>query len=190
MDSPATQSGTLMSIGYGDRPWDDFTNRLRTHQVEYLVDVRSRPASRQPEFSREALDLLLSQIGVRYVFMGDSLGGQPDDPACYVNGKVDYDAVQGQAFFRDGLARLKAAVAGGHRVALMCSELDPERCHRSKLIGVALEKEHIQLWHIDRDGGIATQAQVLARLTGGQQGLFDLGLTSRRRYRTESDLSQ
>lgn len=179
--------GTVLSIGYGDRPWDEFSHRLKAHDVQFLVDVRSRPGSRQPEFNREALEVLLGKIGVKYVFMGDTLGGQPDDPDCYIDGKVDYETVQSREFFQRGLSRLKAAAAGGHRVAMMCSELDPERCHRSKLIGAALEKEHIEVRHIDRDGSLATQEQVIARLTGGQTSLFELGMTSRGRYGLKKD---
>lgn len=187
MSTTSSPTCTLMSIGYGDRPWEEFASRLRAYRVEFLVDVRSRPGSRQAEFNREALEILLSQIGIKYVYMGDTLGGQPDDQSCLVDGKVDYDTVAGRDFFRRGLSRLVAAARGGHRVAMMCSEIDPERCHRSKLIGVALAKEGLEVQHIDRDGSLATQAQVILRLTRGQSSLFEIGMTSRGRYQLPKD---
>lgn len=182
MPDDSDKQGLLTSIGYGDRPWPDFMERLRRHEIQFLIDVRSQPRSRQPEFNAEALELLLSKVGVRYVFMGDTLGGKPDDPSCYVDGKIDYARCEQRPAFQAGMSRLRSALAGGHRVALMCSELDPERCHRSKLIGQALDKEGIELTHIDRDGTRVTQRTVISRITGGQEALFGQSFTSVGRY--------
>jgi len=182
MHSKDKQFGAVLSIGYGDRPWNDFMQRLRSQNVAFVVDVRSRPRSRQPEFNREALDILLAGISVRYLFMGDALGGRPDDLTVYVDGKVDYERCKQRSEFQTGLDRIVAAYEGGYRVAVMCSELDPERCHRSKLIGEALKKRHVPLSHIDRDGSITSQEEVIKRITGGQQSLFDNGFTSIGRY--------
>jgi len=188
MDQEEASSGLLTSIGYGNRPWDDFVERLRRHNVRFLIDVRSQPKSRQPEFNADALKVLLPQVGVRYVFMGHALGGKPDDPSCYIDGKVDYARCEERPAFRTGIARLQTALAGGHRLALMCSELDPERCHRSKLIGQALEKEGVEITHIDRDGERVSQRDVIERLTRGQ-GEFEFSnqwRTSIGRYQPES----
>jgi len=186
MDAGSPTPGLLASIGYGDRPWDDFVLRLRRHDVRFLIDVRSHPKSRQPEFNGDSLRLLLAKAGIRYVFMGDTLGGKPDDPSCYVDGKVDYARCEERPAFRAGLNRLRDAIAGGHRVALMCSELDPERCHRSKLIGQALAKEGVELTHIDRDGDCISQREVIGRITGGQDALFGQTFTSIGRYEPQS----
>ncbi|MBL4699579.1 MAG: DUF488 domain-containing protein [Phycisphaerales bacterium] len=164
MASKKTKSGLLTSIGYGDRSWESFLERLHRHGIEYLIDVRSQPRSRQPEFNEEALQILLKQAGIRYIFMGNELGGKPDDPSCFVDGKVDYARCEQRPAFRSGLERLRTALAGGHRVAIMCSELDPERCHRSKLIGQALQKEDTELTHIDRDGERVSQQVVIERI--------------------------
>ena len=182
MSLESDKAGLLTSIGYGDRPWSEFLERLRRHDVRFLIDVRSNPRSRQPEFNAESLELLLSQEGIRYVFMGDTLGGKPDDPSCYIDGKVDYEQCELRPAFRTGLDRLRVAVTGGHRVALMCSELDPERCHRSKLIGQALAKEGLELTHIDRDGERVSQHAVIGKITGGQEALFGQAFTSIGRY--------
>lgn len=182
MDSDTSQRGLLTTIGYGDRPWSEFIDRLKGHRIQYLIDVRSQPRSRLPEFNGDALKVLLGQAGIKYVFMGDALGGKPDDPSCYVDGKVDYARCEARPVFSAGLERLSAALKGGHRVALMCSELDPERCHRSKLIGEALQRRNIPLLHIDRDGAEVTQRAVIGRLTGGQSPLFGESFTSRGRY--------
>ncbi len=92
----------------------------------YLIDVRSSPYSRfNPEFSQEALEKHLKQYRIRYVFMGDTLGGRPNDSTCYVDGKVDYAQVREKPFFQQGIERIRTAWEKQLRVALMCSEASP-----------------------------------------------------------------
>ncbi len=175
---------TLHTIGYGARTLEQLVAVLKAQQIEYLLDVRSSPYSKfKPEFSKEALETALRARGIRYVFMGDTLGGQPRDPNCYTDGRVDYEKVQRQPFFQSGLERLRKAHEQRLRAALMCSEGRPELCHRSKLIGEALAAAGIPIRHIDEDGQLLTQKQVMDRLTGGQLEFFGgPALTSRKRY--------
>ncbi len=173
----------LYTIGYGAREIEAFITVLRRYQIDYLIDIRSRPYSRyKPDFAKEALAAHLQAAGIRYVFMGDALGGQPDDPSCYTDGKVDYEKVKKKDFFQAGLERLRTAERQGLRVALMCSEGKPEQCHRSKLIGAMLAGEEMTLAHIDENDRLASQEEVIWRLHGGKQPLFDLDYTSRKRY--------
>ena len=179
----------LLTIGYGARTVDEFLGELKTKRIEYLIDVRTAPYSKfKPEFSRELLRYHLDRAGIRYLFMGDTLGGQPKDPACHTDGKVDYDKVRAQPFFQTGIDRLRKAFEQQHQVALMCSEGRPEQCHRSKLIGEALASVGIPVRHIDEDGVILTQVQVIDRLTKGQMSLFgETSFTSRKRYGDRED---
>ncbi|MCI0333518.1 MAG: DUF488 domain-containing protein, partial [Planctomycetes bacterium] len=168
---------------------DEFLAALKENRIEYLIDVRTSPYSKfKQEFSRELLQHHLERAGIRYVFMGDTLGGQPKDPACHSDGKVDYDKVRTQLFFHTGIERLKKAFEQNRRAALMCSEGRPERCHRSKLIGEAVAAAGIPLCHIDEDGQLLTQTQVIDRLTRGQMNLFGQdSFTSRKRYGPRED---
>ena len=179
----------LFTIGYGARSLDEFIAALEANRIEFLIDVRSAPYSKfKPEFSKELLQYHLERAGIRYLFMGDTLGGQPKDPACHTDGKVDYDKVRIQPFFQAGLERLKKAFHQQRRAALMCSEGRPEQCHRSKLIGEALATLSIPVLHIDEDGQLIPQAQVIERLTKGQMDLFgQASFTSRKRYGRAED---
>ena len=174
----------LFTIGYGARTLEAFLAALKANRIEYLIDVRSAPYSKfKPEFSKDLLQCHVERAGAHYVFMGDTLGGQPKDPACHTDGKVDYDKVRAQPFFQSGIERLRKAFEQERRVALMCSEGRPEQCHRSKLIGEALTAAGIPVCHIDEDGGLLTQVEVIARLTKGQMDLFGpTSFTSRKRY--------
>lgn len=152
----------IYTIGYGSRELGEFMALLEEHGVDYLVDVRSAPYSRfKPEFSKAALDGALGRRGIRYVFMGDLLGGRPEDPDCYVDGKIDYERVKGTERFRRGMERLRTAWKKSLSVCLMCGEARPEDCHRSQLIGRVLESEGLPVRHIDADGRVRSQQEVL-----------------------------
>jgi uncharacterized protein (DUF488 family) len=178
----------VYTIGYGARSLEEFIAALKANGIEYLIDVRTAPYSKfKPEFSKEPLQQRLERDGIRYVFMGDTLGGQPKDPCCQTDGKVDYDKVRVQPFFEAGMERVRKAFQQQHRIALMCSEGRPEECHRSKLIGEALAVRDIPVCHIDEDGKLISQREVIDRLTHGQMDFFGgPSFTSRKRYGSES----
>ena len=180
----------IYTIGYGARELDDLLLVLQVNRIRYLLDVRTSPySSYKPEFSKNALQTFLEANGVRYLFMGDTLGGQPDDETCYTGGKVDYEKVAQRPAYRTGIERLHKASQMGQRVVLMCSEGKPENCHRSKLIGQTLTSEGIEVLHIDEQDTVISQKDVLLRLTGGQPSLFGddfFSFTSRKKYRDEN----
>ena len=180
----------IYTIGYGARDLEELLSALKANHIQYLLDVRTSPySSYKPDFSKNTLRTFLEANGIRYLFMGDTLGGQPDEDACYTDGKVDYEKVSQQQFYRDGIERLHKASRLGQQVVLMCSEGKPENCHRSKLIGQTLTNEGIQVLHIDEQDAVITQKDILLRLTGGQPSLFGddfFSFTSRKRYRDEN----
>jgi uncharacterized protein (DUF488 family) len=181
-----TPETPIYTIGYGARSIEAFLNLLKSFEFSYLIDVRTTPySSYKPEFSRQSLKNKLETNGVRYLFMGETLGGQPADNACYRGGKVDYELVAWRPNFLDGINNLHDVVCQGRKVVLMCSEGKPEHCHRSKLIGKALASQGINVLHIDEKDELIDQKQVIIRLTNGQLSLFGddfLNLTSRKRH--------
>lgn len=185
----------IFTIGYGARDIDTLIDLLKTYEIGYLVDVRSKPYSRfKPEFSKSPLEQALTANGVRYVFMGDALGGQPDDPSCYdAAGKVDYEKCRLRPQFQAGIERLQAAQEKQLRVTLMCSEGKPEICHRTKLIAVVLEKKGFEVMHIDEHGDLLSHEQVMLRIIKGQPSLFGdefFKHTSRKSYTKNDDESE
>ncbi len=55
----------------------------------------------------DAVETHLQTYGIRYVFMGDTLGGQPDDSSCYDDaGKVDYEKCRQKTFFLRRIERV------------------------------------------------------------------------------------
>jgi uncharacterized protein (DUF488 family) len=182
----------IFTIGYGARDFDQFLATLQQHEIAYLIDVRSKPYSRyKPDFSRDNLEAHLRRAGIRYVYLGDALGGMPPDRDCYdADGKVDYTKIVTKHFYHDGLERLAKAYSQGLRLTLMCSEGRPELCHRSKLIGKSLQERGIAVAHIDENDRVIDQEEVGLRLTGGQPSLFGDDLLpsgSRKRYELPED---
>jgi uncharacterized protein (DUF488 family) len=175
---------SILTIGYGNRSAEEFFAILNRERVQFLIDVRSNPVSRfNPDFSGEQLSDTLRALHIRYLAMGATLGGRPEDPSCYENGHVIYSRVQEKSFFRGSIERLLNASAQGIQVCLLCSEIRPEECHRSKMIGVALVQRGISVVHLGPQGEHLSQSEVMARLETAQTELFDDGLRSRKAYR-------
>ena len=150
----------IFTIGHGTRPLSTFLELLEQYSIEFVIDVRSIPYSTfNPQYRQPELVTAVRAAGFRYIYMGNSLGGRPTDPGCYnTNGKLDYDLVRIQPFFLEGLERIVTAHEKGIRVALLCSESKPANCHRSKLIGKALQQRGIPVQHIDEEGTLVHQA--------------------------------
>jgi uncharacterized protein (DUF488 family) len=125
---------------------------LRHHHVQLLVDVRTVPASRRmPHFAKSALERWLPAHGIAYRHMPE-LGGlrKPQSDSTNLGwrnvsfrGYADY--MQTDAF-REALAELER-LAATKRVAVMCAEAVPWRCHRS-LIADALVVDGVEVRHI------------------------------------------
>ncbi len=145
----------LFSVGHSNASIDGFIELLRRHRVDLLVDTRSKPYSRyNPHFSREPLKQSLNEEGIEYVFLGQQLGGKPEDEAFYFqSGKVDYQRLAETPFYQDGLRRL--VKRGAQRlVAFMCSEGDYKHCHRYWLITRTLVERGVEVEHILHSGEV------------------------------------
>jgi len=95
-----------------------------------LADVRRFPQLRFDHFTQKNLSLLLENRGIRYFYLGDTLGG------CRKKG---YDDHTQTLDFPAGIERLKK-IAIQFATAVMCAERFPWRCHR-RLIAQDLERQ-------------------------------------------------
>ena len=149
----------IYTIGYGKREINDFLRILKENDIHYLLDVRSHPrSSYKAEFSQNPLKESLERDGIRYLFMGDALGGKPNGEE-----NAKYEKITQNPAYKNGIKRLHKASKQGNRVALMCSEGKPENCHRSHLIGKTLTAEGIEVLHIDESDNLIAQKDVLLR---------------------------
>jgi uncharacterized protein (DUF488 family) len=146
----------VLTVGHSTRAVDEFVSLLRDNGVEILADVRTVPRSRHnPQFNRETLPEALAAAGIRYAHL-PGLGGLRHARRDSINtgwrnasfrGFADYMQT---AEFDAALAEL-IGIAREARVALMCAEAVPWRCHRS-LIADALTARGITVEHIIGEG--------------------------------------
>jgi uncharacterized protein (DUF488 family) len=139
----------LYTIGHSTRTLDEFVAMLRAFEVSVLADIRTIPRSRHnPQFNGDALRSSLRARRLRYVHLPE-LGGlrraRKDSPNgawrnASFRGFADYMLTED---FEIGLAKLHA-LTDERRVALMCAEAVPWRCHRS-LVADALTARGAQV---------------------------------------------
>jgi uncharacterized protein (DUF488 family) len=64
----------LYSVGHSTHSKEDFTVLLKSANIDILVDVRSHPGSRWPQFQKEELEVWVPNAGFEYMWMPE-LGG-------------------------------------------------------------------------------------------------------------------
>lgn len=154
----------LFTIGHSNHALDRFLALLRQHSIQAIADVRFMPYSRYvPYFNPAPLSASLTSAGLAYVHLGKELGARPDDPACYVDGRVDPVRLIARPAFQAGLERVLHGAAK-YQLALMCTEKDPLDCHRMLLICRQLRGSPVTLRHILADGLLETNEQAERRL--------------------------
>jgi len=149
------KNSIVYTIGHSNHPLRTFIELLTTHRIEVVVDTRSFPYSRYaPHFRRSSLRLALRESGLRYLYLGNELGGMPTDRQFYdPDGRVDYGALARWPPFQDAITRVETGIER-YRVALLCSEENPAGCHRRLLIGRVLTQRSVAVWHIRGDGSV------------------------------------
>ena len=143
---------TVLTVGHSTRPLKEFIELLKAHSVASLIDVRTVPRSRHnPQFNRETLPEALARAGIGYAHVRGLGGfrragpGSPNTGWRNVSFRGYADYMQTPEF-AENLARLVER-ASRERVALMCAEAVPWRCHRS-LIADALVMRGWEVRHI------------------------------------------
>jgi uncharacterized protein (DUF488 family) len=133
-------SADFFTIGYSGRKTSEILAVLKQHEVSTLVDIRQNAISMyRPELSKVNLATLLAANGIAYVHV-PKLGVPRDIRAKAIDtGSRDviwawYDTNVVTSFldlytFLNGFE---------HPVAFMCTEIDPQECHRHRL-SLALE---------------------------------------------------
>ena len=156
----------IHTIGHSNYLLSSFFHLLERHRITKVVDVRSYPSSRYlPHFNRPNLTKSLRDQGIEYIFMGDTLGGRPSDPALYdERGQVDYARVRDTQAFNKALQDL-LALSQETPTAIMCTERDPLKCHRTLMVAAALEAIGHDTQHIQgKDGHTISHKDLVDQL--------------------------
>jgi len=156
----------LYTVGHGNLELEPFINILRENEVGWVADVRSAPYSRMfPWFNKAQLSEALEEAGVRYLFIGDKLGGKPREGEGedeWIQGRLNPALVSNLSQpkrWKEGIARLAGIVTAMEEEdetgCLLCSEKDPNNCHRS-LIAFQIEGAlpELSVLHLGHDSSV------------------------------------
>ncbi len=127
----------VYTIGHSTRSKEQFLAILKAFEIELVVDIRTVPRSRtNPQYNSDDAKLWLNYLhmpglgGLRHA-RKDSVNTAWRNPS--FRGYADYMQTAEFSTALDELIR----VSEQQRVAIMCAEAVPWRCHRS-LVGDAL----------------------------------------------------
>jgi uncharacterized protein (DUF488 family) len=123
----------IYTIGYQGMSIEELGEAMARYDIDRLIDVRSKPYSRNTSFNRNRL---IESLGASYLWKGDVLGGFA---------KIKDDAIEWLAAQEDN-------------VLVMCMERHPCDCHRQteiglRLLGLGVDAVHLfegQALHTER----------------------------------------
>jgi uncharacterized protein (DUF488 family) len=142
----------IYTIGHSTRPLDEFIAMLQGHRIQRLADVRTVPRSRHnPQFNIDTLPTALEAAGIAYTHM-KGLGGLRPQRKDSINlgwHNASFRAYADYMQTGEFTDNLQQAIDMGskERIALMCAEAVPWRCHRS-LVADALLVRGIEVEEI------------------------------------------
>ncbi len=143
---------TIYAIGHSTRPLKQFVEILKAHDITLLADIRTIPRSRHnPQFNQESLARELPKEEIQYQHLKE-LGGLRHAAKGSINVGWRNASFRGYADYmqtREFVHALRGlmGIAKGKRVAIMCAEGNPFRCHRS-LVADALTVRGVRVRHI------------------------------------------
>jgi uncharacterized protein (DUF488 family) len=142
---------TLFTIGYEKARLADVVAALKAAGVATLIDVRDRPQSRRPGFSKRQLAAGLEEAGIRYLGL-KALGTPPEGREanrrrqwekfwCIVDDKLA--TAEAEHAFAEA-----AAIAAVSPSCLLCYEADHRICHRSRVADILAARRGFDIRHI------------------------------------------
>lgn len=153
-DEYLIQQSKYFSIGYGNENIKDFLLLLQKYNIKVLIDIRTFPSSTHNNyFEKERLEKTLKENGVNYLERGSIFGGTPlnNEDVFDEDGFLLYDEFWTPEKNESLEKVIEFAKEKDKNICFMCSELDPEKCHRSRLIGRKVLTLGSEVIHIFKD---------------------------------------
>lgn len=154
----------FLTIGYGKSNIKDFISFLIKYRVNCLVDVRSSPISNyNHEYDEANLKDTLAKFNISYEWLGNKIGGRPNDPELFINNVISYEKLVKTKTFKEGIEKLEFLIEKKN-VCIMCSEWNPMDCHRFMAISKVMYENGYRIWHIKANGSYIKHEQLEAEL--------------------------
>ena len=141
----------IYTIGHSNHSIDYFISLLKAFNIDTVVEVRSIPRSKYaPQFNKPNLIFELKKHNIKYIDMGKTLGGRPKDDSVLKNKKIEFDKIKSKEWYINSINRL-IEMSKNSNLVIMCSEENPEQCHRGYIITHSLLKRKIEVRDIRGD---------------------------------------
>ena len=141
----------IYTIGYSTRTLPEFLMELEKYRITKIIDVRSRPWSRNASFNANKIKRWSASADLMYQQLGQILGG-------------DANIDLADARYKSALIWIMEA-ARNENIAVFCAEGDPALCHRSWDIGASLFlKWKLPVTSILRDGSVENILVTMLRI--------------------------
>jgi uncharacterized protein (DUF488 family) len=172
-----TDAQAVYTIGHSNHALEKFLSMVKSNGITLIADIRSRPYSRfASQFNKSAIEGALRAEGIKYIYLGDKLGGRPDDKRFYDDkDNAVYSRISETPEFHEGIERV-IGEAGRRRTLLMCAEENPFNCHRFHLVTKFLEEKGVDVIHIRGDGRLESGKKLVLENKGVQKGGQQLNL--------------
>ena len=145
----------IFTIGYEGLNQEQLLKLLKWFEVSVVADVREKPISRKPGFSKNALSKYLANNEIKY--MGFPELGSSKETRNALRSSGDY--ISFIKSFENSLDEKQVKIDAiydmikrGERVALFCFEREADKCHR-KIIANRLKSKNgndLVVTHIKR----------------------------------------
>ena len=142
---------TLYTIGYQKALLRDIIATINAAGVATSLDVRDRPVSRRPGFSKRQLAAAIEDAGMRYVHLA-ALGTPPEGRLANRRrewarfwGIVEEKLVRAEAEID---LQQAAEIAEAVPSCLLCYEADWKICHRRRVAEILAERHGFGIRHL------------------------------------------
>lgn len=113
----------IFTFGYGNRKdYSQFINAIASNNIKYVVDVRIKPKAWSTLWYSNSIKKCCETLGIHYVSLpslGNTSGNANWIPPDAIAASIALEKV--------------ASMIQDNSVLLLCSELDPAKCHRTEV---------------------------------------------------------
>jgi uncharacterized protein (DUF488 family) len=145
----------LYTIGYEKALLKDVVSTLAAARVAILIDVRDRPISRRPGFSKRQLASAIGEAGMRYLHL-QALGTPPEGRLAGRRREWDrFWGIVGEKLARPEaeLALQEVAeIAEAAPSCLLCYEADWQICHHRRVAEILAQRHGFAVSHLKVGG--------------------------------------
>lgn len=143
---------SLFTLGYEGLSVPQLLAELKTASIDVLFDIRYRPQSRKPGFSKNALAAACERVGIRYLH--DPKLGTPPDQMKAMKAAGEYTSTAFKRYrkflLKQGESLQQAVdVATTENTCLLCYEADYRGCHRRIVAEEIEDRSGLPVRHLE-----------------------------------------